>query len=60
MTTSIIGHFDPVVSPYWVHGAMGWFIDHLPTSIVTGIIMKMHMDTRKRGLKKDAASTKKE
>lgn len=54
-----IGHFDPIVSPYWVHGVMGWVLDHLPTSIVTGIIMKMHTDTRRRGLKKDAASTNK-
>lgn len=48
-----IGHPEPVVSPYWVHGCMGWVLDHLPTSVVTKIIMSMHMSTRKRGLKKD-------
>jgi 17beta-estradiol 17-dehydrogenase / very-long-chain 3-oxoacyl-CoA reductase len=51
-----VGHFDPIVSPYWVHGVMGWVLDHLPTPIVTNIIMSMHMATRKRGLKKDAST----
>lgn len=49
-----VGQPEPVVSPYWVHGYMGWILDHLPTSIVTSIIMSMHIATRKRGLKKDA------
>lgn len=50
-----VGHTEPVASPYWVHGYMGWVLDHLPTSVVTSIIMSMHLATRKRGLKKDAA-----
>mmetsp|Transcript_5526 Transcript_5526/g.8039 ORF Transcript_5526/g.8039 Transcript_5526/m.8039 type:complete len:318 (-) Transcript_5526:297-1250(-) len=50
-----VGHNDPVVSPYWVHGMMGWVLDHLPTAVVANIIMSMHLATRKRGLKKDAA-----
>lgn len=50
-----VGHDDPVVSPYWVHGLMGYVMDHLPTPVVTKIIMSMHLATRKRGLKKDAA-----
>lgn len=50
-----VGHKEPVVSPYWVHGYMGWVLDHLPTFVVTSIIMSMHLSTRKRGLKKDAA-----
>lgn len=50
-----VGQPEPVVSPYWVHGYMGWVLDHLPTPVVTSIIMSMHLATRKRGLKKDAA-----
>jgi len=50
-----IGQADPVASPYWVHGYMGWALDHLPGWVVESIIMTMHMATRKRGLKKDAA-----
>lgn len=50
-----VGHPEPVVSPYWVHGYMGWVMDHLPKFVATGIIMSMHLSTRKRGLKKDAA-----
>lgn len=49
-----VGQPEPVVSPYWVHGCMGWVLDHLPTFVVTSIIMSMHLATRKRGLKKDA------
>lgn len=49
-----VGHADPVVSPYWVHGAMSYVMDRLPTPVVTSVIMAMHMSTRKRGLKKDA------
>mmetsp|Transcript_5658 Transcript_5658/g.6943 ORF Transcript_5658/g.6943 Transcript_5658/m.6943 type:complete len:320 (+) Transcript_5658:105-1064(+) len=49
-----VGQPEPVVSPYWVHGYMGWVLDHLPTWVVTSIIMSMHLSTRKRGLKKDA------
>lgn len=49
-----VGQPEPVVSPYWVHGTMGWVLDHLPTWAVKSIIMSMHLSTRKRGLKKDA------
>lgn len=49
-----VGQAEPVVSPYWVHGTMGWVLDHLPTGVVTKIINSMHHSTRKRGLKKDA------
>jgi 17beta-estradiol 17-dehydrogenase / very-long-chain 3-oxoacyl-CoA reductase len=53
-----VGHAEPVVSPFWIHGVMGWVLDHLPDFVVTGIIMSMHMGTRRRGLKKDAAKAK--
>jgi 17beta-estradiol 17-dehydrogenase / very-long-chain 3-oxoacyl-CoA reductase len=49
-----IGQPEPVVSPFWVHGYMGWVLDHLPTWVVKSIIMSMHLSTRKRGLRKDA------
>lgn len=48
-----IGHEDCVASPFWVHAIMGCVLDHLPTWVVTNIIMNMHLATRKRGLKKD-------
>jgi 17beta-estradiol 17-dehydrogenase / very-long-chain 3-oxoacyl-CoA reductase len=48
-----IGHEDCVASPFWVHAIMGCVLDHLPTWVVTKIIMSMHLATRKRGLKKD-------
>jgi 17beta-estradiol 17-dehydrogenase / very-long-chain 3-oxoacyl-CoA reductase len=50
-----VGQPEPVVSPYWIHGVMGWVLDHLPNFVVTKIIMNMHLSTRKRGLKKDKA-----
>jgi 17beta-estradiol 17-dehydrogenase / very-long-chain 3-oxoacyl-CoA reductase len=50
-----IGHGDCVVSPFLFHAIQGWVLDVLPNSIVASIIMKMHLATRKRGLKKDAA-----
>lgn len=52
-----IGHDDPVVSPYWVHAVMGYFMDRLPTSVVASVIMSMHQGIRKRGLKKDATKS---
>jgi 17beta-estradiol 17-dehydrogenase / very-long-chain 3-oxoacyl-CoA reductase len=55
-----IGHDDPVVSPYWVHAVMGYFMDRLPPFIVTKGIMSMHLGIRKRGLKKDAKNAKSE
>ena len=50
-----VGHSDCVVSPYLLHAIQGWILDVLPNSLVAHIIMKMHLATRKRGQKKDAA-----
>jgi len=55
---NFIGKNDPVVSPFWVHGIMGWILDQLPTFLVTCIIMKMHLDTRQRGLIKEEKDKK--
>merc|ERR1712176_425404 len=49
-----VGHDECVVSPYLLHAIQGWILDVLPQSLVTSIIMNMHLATRKRGLKKDA------
>lgn len=49
-----VGHSEPLVSPFWVHGVMGWVLDHLPNFLVVKIMMSMHLSIRKRGLKKDA------
>jgi len=50
-----IGQSECVVSPYWPHTLMGAVMDIMPESIVTSVIMSMHMAIRKRGMKKDAA-----
>ena len=52
--TKWIGYDDPVASPIFLHALQGYILDHLPESMVSSIIMSMHMATRKRGLKKDA------
>jgi 17beta-estradiol 17-dehydrogenase / very-long-chain 3-oxoacyl-CoA reductase len=50
-----VGYDDCVVSPYLLHAIQGWILDVLPASIVSSIIMSMHLATRKRGQKKDSA-----
>lgn len=50
-----VGHADCVVSPFFFHAVQGWVLDILPKSLVAKIIMNMHLATRKRGQKKDAA-----
>lgn len=55
MGLKFIGQADAVVSPFWVHGMMGCLLDHLPTSVVSKIMMSTHLAIRKKGLKKDAA-----
>lgn len=49
-----VGHGDCVVSPFLLHAIQGWVLDILPKSIVTSVVMNMHLGIRKRGLKKDA------
>lgn len=55
---NFIGKNDPVVSPFWVHGIIGWILDQLPSFLVTYIIMKMHLGTRKRALNKEKKAMK--
>jgi 17beta-estradiol 17-dehydrogenase / very-long-chain 3-oxoacyl-CoA reductase len=49
-----VGHSDCVVSPYILHAIQGWILDILPEFAVESIIMNMHMQVRKKGIKKDA------
>ena len=50
-----VGYPDAVASPFFLHALQGWVLDKLPDALVTKIIMSMHLATRKRGQKKDAA-----
>jgi 17beta-estradiol 17-dehydrogenase / very-long-chain 3-oxoacyl-CoA reductase len=49
-----IGYPDAVASPFFLHALQGYILDKLPDFVVSGIIMNMHLTTRKRGQKKDA------
>ena len=49
-----IGQGDAIAQPYWIHAFQGWLLHQLPEFVTTGIIMSMHLATRKRGKKKDA------
>jgi len=51
-----IGYPDALVQPFWLHAVQGWVLSQLPDYIVARIIKSMHLATRKRGLKKDAAA----
>jgi len=55
MGLKFIGQSEAVVSPFWVHGLMGCLLDHLPTPVVSKIMMSTHLAIRKKGLKKDSA-----
>jgi len=54
MGLKFVGQAEAVVSPYWVHGIMGCLLDHLPTLVVSKVMMSLHSAIRKKGLKKDA------
>jgi len=58
MGMNFIGQAEPIASPYWVHGIMGYFLDHIPEPIAKRIVFSAHMAIRKRGIKKDEAKTK--
>lgn len=55
MAIKWVGYGDCVVSPFLLHAIQGWILDIMPNSLVSKIIMNMHLGIRKRGLKKDAA-----
>ena len=49
-----VGYPDCVVSPFIFHAFQGYVMDCFPDSIVSSMIMSMHLGIRKRGKKKDA------
>jgi len=49
-----IGHKDMVVQPIWTHALMGYVLGSLPASIVDPVVRNMHLDIRKRAMKKEA------
>eukprot|EP00599_Poterioochromonas_sp_BG-1_P007740 CAMPEP_0173143440 /NCGR_PEP_ID=MMETSP1105-20130129/6667_1 /TAXON_ID=2985 /ORGANISM="Ochromonas sp., Strain BG-1" /LENGTH=316 /DNA_ID=CAMNT_0014056987 /DNA_START=92 /DNA_END=1042 /DNA_ORIENTATION=- len=45
--------YEPLTSPYWSHALQMWLMDRLPEDIVTRLTFNMHLDIRKKGLKKE-------
>jgi 17beta-estradiol 17-dehydrogenase / very-long-chain 3-oxoacyl-CoA reductase len=45
--------YETVVSPFWSHALQMYFLLNLPEFIVANITKRMHLDIRKKGLKKD-------
>jgi 17beta-estradiol 17-dehydrogenase / very-long-chain 3-oxoacyl-CoA reductase len=52
--------YEPVTSPYWTHALQLWIMAILPEDIVTWFTKNMHMDIRKKGMKKEAENKKKD
>lgn len=46
---------DAVCNPFWLHALLKYAMDVLPSSVVVGQTMAMHLSIRKRGMKKEAA-----
>ena len=49
-----IGYPDSAVQPFWLHGVQGWIMKNMPEFILVPLVRDMHMQIRKKGLKKDA------
>jgi len=47
--------YESLISPYWSHALQLWLMAVLPEGLVTKMTYDMHMDIRKKGMKKDAA-----
>jgi 17beta-estradiol 17-dehydrogenase / very-long-chain 3-oxoacyl-CoA reductase len=50
--------YETVVSPFWSHALQMYFLLNLPEWIVAYFTKQMHMDIRKKGMKKDAEAAK--
>lgn len=50
--------YDTVTSPYWSHALQMYLLLNLPESIAAYITKSMHLDIRKKGMKKDAEANK--
>ena len=44
--------YESVTSPYWPHALQIWLLDALPEALSTMITKNIHLDIRRRGLKK--------
>jgi 17beta-estradiol 17-dehydrogenase / very-long-chain 3-oxoacyl-CoA reductase len=51
---SAIG-YESVISPYWSHAIQIWVLTNFPEWLVAKLVKSMHMDIRKKGMKKEAA-----
>jgi 17beta-estradiol 17-dehydrogenase / very-long-chain 3-oxoacyl-CoA reductase len=45
---------EELISPYWSHALQMYIMDLLPEDIVTYMTRSMHLDIRKKGMKKEA------
>lgn len=50
--------YEVVVSPFWSHAFQMYFLLNLPECFVAWLTKKMHMDIRRKGMKKDAEAAK--
>ena len=53
MAMPTIGYSDPVVQPFWIHAIINKALECLPRVLEDKIVMGMHMDIRRRGMRKD-------
>eukprot|EP00928_Gymnodinium_smaydae_P070411 TRINITY_DN54254_c0_g1_i1.p1 TRINITY_DN54254_c0_g1~~TRINITY_DN54254_c0_g1_i1.p1 ORF type:complete len:336 (-),score=99.95 TRINITY_DN54254_c0_g1_i1:146-1096(-) len=53
---SAVAHigYEDTVSPYWSHALQLWALRQLPEFLNISIVKKMHLDVRRRGMKKEA------
>jgi 17beta-estradiol 17-dehydrogenase / very-long-chain 3-oxoacyl-CoA reductase len=50
--------YESVTSPYWTHALQLWVMAMLPEDVVTRITHNMHLDIRKKGMKKESEKKK--
>jgi len=48
--------YESLISPFWTHALQLWLMSVLPEAIVVKLTHDMHLDIRKKGMKKDAAA----
>jgi 17beta-estradiol 17-dehydrogenase / very-long-chain 3-oxoacyl-CoA reductase len=44
--------YESVISPYWPHALQVWLLNSLPEALSTMITKNMHLDIRRKGMKK--------
>lgn len=50
--------YDTVISPFWSHALQMYLLLNLPEYLAAYITKKMHLDIRKKGMKKDEEANK--